>query len=61
MPPDVTAKNLERDIAAVRRCKNTLDCSADVFCGVNQGAVYIEQINRKRRYHTHRCKLTAHG
>ena len=46
---DVRFQHIERNVFSAGGCQSTLDGSADVCCGVNQGAVDVEQINRERR------------
>jgi hypothetical protein len=49
MTADEALNKIERNIRPGCGRQNTLDGSDDVYRGINQGAVNVEQINVKRR------------
>src|SRR5208283_5748091 len=49
VPADVAAEESVFNVGALAGDKNMLDGSADVGCGVNQSAVYVENVDGKIR------------
>jgi hypothetical protein len=49
--PHVALQQLEANSILVGGCRNTPDGSANDFCGVDQGAVYVEKIDPEGRNH----------